>query len=117
MRGDNQRGYVRQDLLLRIGSDWRIARRKIMLDQSKNLTFSFREDAYDRADIKLSSRARRFGSGADSPRDLRKKRDLPGGTRTCLLPPLAVCRAREPDPKLRRLLRLLDGRGIGHPLP
>jgi hypothetical protein len=30
-----------EDLLLRIGSDWRIARRKIMLDQSKNLTFSF----------------------------------------------------------------------------
>ena len=46
-----------KDLLLRIGSDWRIARRKIMLDQSKNLTFSFRrEDAYDRTDIKLSSR-------------------------------------------------------------
>ena len=51
-----------EDLLLRIGSDWRIERRKIMLDQTKNLTFSFsREDAYDRADIKLSSRARRFG--------------------------------------------------------
>jgi len=28
----------REDLLRRIGSDWRIALRKIMLDQSKNLT-------------------------------------------------------------------------------
>jgi 3-phenylpropionate/cinnamic acid dioxygenase small subunit len=35
----------REDLLRRVGSDWRIARRKILLDQnvllSKNLTFFF----------------------------------------------------------------------------
>jgi hypothetical protein len=30
-----------EDLLLRIGSDWRIARRKIMLDQSKKSDLFF----------------------------------------------------------------------------
>ena len=68
-------------------------------------------------DARTSQRPGRRRPRHHQPRDLRQRGDLPAGAGAGVRPRLAASSATKPDPEARRLLRVVDGRGVGHPLP
>src|SRR5437764_342485 len=64
-----------------------------------------------------SRRSGRRRSWPRQPGDLRQRGHLPAGARARLRARLALRGPREPDPTSRRFPGVLDGRGVGDPLP